>query len=162
LEDLRRERRLLQEKAKRISEAIAEAGHSPTLLSSLAGLERKIAEIDSRIEAHRPLDLAAEVGEIREFVYSNVTHLKGLLRGDVAKAKASLARHLGKLVMTPTQTPFYNQGVVRKNGRWELKGNTITFRWSSGDPAQEQCQVGIVAGSLNMSCNGDVTSFGRQ
>jgi hypothetical protein len=105
LEELRCERRQLQEKAKRISEAIAEAGHSPTLLSSLATLEGKIAAVDSRMETHKPFDVTAAVGEIREFVYSNVLQLKKLLRGDTAKAKASLARHLGQLVLTPAQSP---------------------------------------------------------
>ena len=45
------------------------------------------------------------MSEIRDFVYSNVLQLKNLLRGDVARAKVSLARHLGRLVLTPTQTP---------------------------------------------------------
>ncbi|HJZ97574.1 MAG TPA: recombinase zinc beta ribbon domain-containing protein [Candidatus Solibacter sp.] len=105
LEELLCERRQLQEKAKRISEAIAEAGHSPTLLSSLATLEGKIAAVDSRMETHAPVDVTAAVGEIREFVYRNVLQLRTLLRGDAAKAKASLARHLGELVLTPTHTP---------------------------------------------------------
>jgi hypothetical protein len=39
LEDLRRQRQQLQEKANRISEAIADAGHSPTLLTSLVTIE---------------------------------------------------------------------------------------------------------------------------
>src|SRR5262249_18390740 len=105
LEDLRRNRQQLQEKANRISLAIADAGHSPTLLTSLATIEKQIADIDARMDSHKPFELAATMSEIREFVYGNILQLKNLLRGDAARAKASLARHLGQLVLTPMQTP---------------------------------------------------------
>ena len=105
LDDLRRERRQIQEKAKRISEAIADAGHSPTLLSTLATLEGNIAELDSRIEAHHPVDITAAVREVREFVYSSVLQVRNLLRGDASTAKTALAKHLGQLVLHPKQTP---------------------------------------------------------
>jgi hypothetical protein len=102
---LRRERGQLQEKAERISDAIAEAGHSPTLLSKLAKLEGRIAQLDGRMESDKPVELTAAVGEVREFVYSSLLDLRRLLRGDAAKAKATLARHLGQLILKPTQTP---------------------------------------------------------
>jgi hypothetical protein len=105
LEDLRRHRQQVQEKANRIALAIADAGHSPTLLTSLASIEKQIADLDARMDAHKPFELAPTMSEIRDFVYGNILQLKNLLRGDAAKAKASLARHLGQLVLTPTQTP---------------------------------------------------------
>src|SRR5262249_54405586 len=50
MEDLRRERQQLQSKANRLTDAIAEAGHSPAMLSKLATIEAEIADIDRRME----------------------------------------------------------------------------------------------------------------
>ena len=102
---LHRERRELQAKAKRVSEAIAEAGHSPTLLAHLASIESKLALVEQRIEAHRPIDVKATEGEIREFATRNVLNLRTLLRGDVTHARMALMKHVGQLVLMPKQTP---------------------------------------------------------
>ena len=104
LSALQRERRELQEKAKRVSEAIAEAGHSPTLLAHLASIESKLALVEQRIEAHRPIDFKATEDEIREFATRNVLHLRTLLRGDVSHARMALMKHVGQLVLMPRQT----------------------------------------------------------
>ena len=104
LSDLHRERRELQEKAMRVSNAIAEAGHSPTLLAHLALIESEQARVEQRIEAHRPVDLNTTEEEIREFATRNVLHLRTLLRGDVTHARMALMQHVGQLVLMPRQT----------------------------------------------------------
>ena len=68
LGEVRRERRQLQTRAQRLADAIADAGHSPALLSKLGEVEAKIAEVDRQIEACRPMDIATTVGEIRDFI----------------------------------------------------------------------------------------------
>ena len=40
-----------------------------------------------KIENHKPMNISATVAEIRDFVYSNVMNLRGLLHEDAAKAK---------------------------------------------------------------------------
>jgi hypothetical protein len=64
-----------------------------------------MAEVDRRMEQHKPMDLSATVEEIREFVYRNVMQLRTLLRDDAARSKAALSRHVGQLVLKPKQTP---------------------------------------------------------
>jgi site-specific DNA recombinase len=105
LEDLRRERRQLQESAKRVADAIAASGHSAALLSKLAEVEANIGNLDRRMEEHKPLNVSSTVDEMRDFVYRNVLNLRGLLHEDASKSKDALARHIGQLVLKPRQTP---------------------------------------------------------
>jgi hypothetical protein len=105
LDEFRRERRDLQVKAERLADAIAEAGHSPVLLSKLATVESQISAVDRRLEAHAPKDLTATMEELRGFVCKNVMNLQELLRSDGANARTALTRHVRQLVLTPRRTP---------------------------------------------------------
>ena len=102
---MRRERQQLKIKADRVADAIADAGHSPVLLSKLAAIEAQIADVDRRMDACKPLDLSATIGEVREFVYTNVMQLQKLLHDDAEKSKPILARHIGQLTLSPKKTP---------------------------------------------------------
>jgi len=105
LGDVRRERRQLQTQAQRLTDAIADAGHSPALLSKLGEVEAKIAEAGRFIEACKPMDITTTEGEIRDLVYRNVMNLRGLLHEDASRSKVALSRHIGQLVLKPKQTP---------------------------------------------------------
>ena len=111
LDELRRERQNLRAKADRVADAIAEVGHSPALLAKLGEMDAQIAAVDRRIDEQRPVNLAATVAEMREFVFKNVMQLRTLLREDAGKSnatksKAALARHIGQLTLTPRETPW--------------------------------------------------------
>jgi len=101
VEGLRRERVQLKTKAQRLVDAVAATGHSPALLSTLAEVECQIANLDVKIENHAPMNVSATVAEIRDFVYSNVMNLRGLLHEDASKSKLALARHIGQLILKP-------------------------------------------------------------
>ncbi len=105
LDEFRRHRSELQLKAERLTTAIADTGHSPALLSKLAEIESQIAQVNHREEAARPVNLSAAVGEVREFVYSQVMQLRELFQQDATGSKAALARHIGQLVLTPKTNP---------------------------------------------------------
>ncbi|MGD1097415.1 MAG: recombinase family protein [Bryobacteraceae bacterium] len=105
LDDLHRERTLLKAKAQRLVDAVAAAGHSPALLLNLAEAEVQIADLDRRIETHKPINTTTTVEEIKEFVYSNVMKLRVVLHEDASKSKLALARHIGQLILKPKQTP---------------------------------------------------------
>jgi site-specific DNA recombinase len=101
LDEFRRQRSELQLKAERLTTAIADTGHSPALLSKLAEIEGQIAQVNRREKAARPVKLSAAVGEVREFVYSQVMQLRELFQQDATGSKAALGRHIGQLVLTP-------------------------------------------------------------
>jgi hypothetical protein len=79
LGDLREERASLKSKARRLVDAVAVAGHSPALLSSLATVEEQIAGLDRRIESSKPIDVAATLEEIRDFVYPQRSQSTGFV-----------------------------------------------------------------------------------
>jgi hypothetical protein len=105
LDDLRRQRKELQAKADRLADAIAEAGHSPVMLSKLASLEARIADLDRQMDACKPRDFSAAVAGAREFVTRNVLQLQNLLHDDAEAARPILARHIGQLTLNPKETP---------------------------------------------------------
>jgi hypothetical protein len=124
-DELHRQRQHLQVKAERVTEAIAETGHSPALLSKLADIEAQVAQVDRRIEAHSPVNLSASVDEIREFVYRNVMELRELLHQDPSRSKAELSQHIGQLVLTPTETPSGPVYEVSDGGMNLLPGKDV-------------------------------------
>ena len=105
VEELRRERRQLQKQVQRLTNAIADAGHSPALLCRLGEVEARIAEIERHIEACKSMDVTTTREEVRDFVYNKLMQLRVLLDGDVTRAKAALSRHIRQLTLTPKQTP---------------------------------------------------------
>ena len=105
VEELRRERRQLQKQVQRLTDAIADAGHSPALLCRLGEVEARIAEIERHIEACKSMDVTTTREEVRDFVYNKLMQLRVLLDGDVTRAKAALSRHIRQLTLTPKQTP---------------------------------------------------------
>jgi site-specific DNA recombinase len=104
LDELLRERQGLKAKADRLANAIAEMGHSPSLLAKLGEVDAQIAAVDRRMDAQKPVDLTATVAEMREFVSRNILELRTLLREDPVKSKTALARHIGQLKLTPKET----------------------------------------------------------
>jgi hypothetical protein len=101
---LGQQRRDFEGKAKRLAEAIAVAGHSPTLLAQLASTEAEIESVDRKLDQLRPVDLKVDMAETREFVLKNVLLLKRLIREDATLGKAALMKHLGQLTLTPRDT----------------------------------------------------------
>ena len=110
LPELHGERQRLEGQAKRIADAIADAGHSPSLLAQLSSIESRLAQILQQIEAHQPMDLDPNLDEIREFVLKNVIQLRRVLSNDPGVAKAAILKHVGQLVLVPKVTasgPIY-------------------------------------------------------
>jgi site-specific DNA recombinase len=104
--DLQREKRDLKEHRPRLSEAIAAAGHSTTLLDHLASKESEIADVERRLANYQPFDTKMTDERLRAFVNKSVLHLRGILRDDnVGQAKTALAKHIRQLVLTPKTLP---------------------------------------------------------
>jgi site-specific DNA recombinase len=118
---LRVQRETLKGKAKNIAEAIAAMGHSPTLLAQLSSVEREIGLLDSRLSAtNKPLQFAANIEEMREFVAKKAMGLTAVLRSDVTTARRVLANHVQKLVLTPKEAP--DGDVLEVSGDVDLFG----------------------------------------
>src|SRR5262249_438314 len=102
---LHRKREQLQDQASRLAQAIAVAGHSPTLLSHLASAETQLSSVTQQIAAYKPVNLSAPIEEVRNFVMRNILELRTLLRQDAQRARAALMKHLKELILMPKDTP---------------------------------------------------------
>jgi site-specific DNA recombinase len=91
----------------RLLEALETGGDIKTLIGRLRELENEIKRIETAIADYRPIRLAVALSEIREHVTNSCLRLKELLTidsdGDFVRAKEALAKHIGALVLTPTE-----------------------------------------------------------
>jgi site-specific DNA recombinase len=118
---LQNQRRELKARANNIGEAIAQMGHSATLLQQLAMLESEIQKIDERLAvANQPLDLAFSLESIRDFVSDKALDFRAAFDAEPGKAKEILAGHIDQLVLTPRATE--NGTVYEVSGDIDLFG----------------------------------------
>ena len=90
----------------RIIEAIETAGDIGGLTERLRDLEGEIKRIQHAIDNHRPVKLDDALNGLREHVTKELLGFKESLltagrETDMVRAKTALAKHLGKLVLTP-------------------------------------------------------------
>jgi site-specific DNA recombinase len=101
---LQNQRRELKVRANNLGEAIAQMGHSVTLLQQLATVESEIGRIDERVAvANQPLDMAFSLESIRDFVSAKAMDFKAAFEAEPGKAKEILAGHINQLVLTPRE-----------------------------------------------------------
>ena len=120
---LQRKREDLQAQAARLADAIADAGHSPALLSRLATAEADLSRVDKEIGTYTPFDVATSVEEIQDFVTANVMQLRSLLGRDAPTAKAALMKHIKQLVLTPEDKP--SGAVFKVSGGIDVAGSNV-------------------------------------
>lgn len=102
---LQNQRRELKTRANNLGEAIAQMGHSATLLQQLATLESEIERIDERLAvANQPLDLAFSLESVRDFVSHKALDFRAAFDAEPGKAKEILAGHIDQLVLMPRET----------------------------------------------------------
>jgi site-specific DNA recombinase len=95
----------LGSKAKRIASAIAEAGHSRSLLTELQSLEAEIEQVERQIATCKPFDVTALLSEARKFAADRLMNLSTFLRANAEVAKPAILKHIKQLVLTPRQSP---------------------------------------------------------
>jgi site-specific DNA recombinase len=101
---LQNQRRELKTRANNLGEAIAQMGHSKTLLQQLATVESEIGAIDERLAAaNQPLDMAFSLESIRDFVSDKAMDFKAAFEAEPGKAKEILAGHIDQLILTPKE-----------------------------------------------------------
>jgi hypothetical protein len=84
----------------RLVPAVAESGHSKSLLEEIGRKEGELQGIADRLLSATPESIESRVGEIRSFVRSGLNDLRDLLRKDTALARAELLKHSGEITMT--------------------------------------------------------------
>jgi site-specific DNA recombinase len=119
----------------KLIEAIETAGDINVLTERLRMLATEIENIQQAIAGCRPVNLDIAIGKIREHVTRTIRGLKEALAistgtNDVTRAKAALAKHIGKLVLTPATRD--GRPVYMVTGKIAL-------------PDSEKCRMQVVA-----------------
>ena len=111
----RRER--LKAEIGNLARAIAERGHSSALLSELTSREKQLEAINDELLSAEGNRIDARLEEVENFVQQPLKDIRGLLLGDVARAKAELAKHCRSITVTPEGNSY------RLSGEWDLLGS---------------------------------------
>lgn len=105
----------LKSELQRLVAAVAEGGHSKSLLDAIAAKEAELETIAAQ-PARKPVSVM--VDDLREHVARGLSDLRGPLNSSVQLARAELARHVSAIRMMPImdgETGFYEA-----SGSWDL------------------------------------------
>jgi site-specific DNA recombinase len=105
LDSLRKRRQDLTSRRARLIEAIEIVGGDLiSLTKRLREVEHEITRLNEAIAVHRPVRPDTAVDGIREQVVKSIRQLGEMLKvEDVSRAKEAIAKHIGKLVLTPVE-----------------------------------------------------------
>ena len=121
--------RELEEELQRLTLAVAEGGHSSFLLEAIAARENELAELNDSL-AHVSHGFQNSTEELREFTKQRISDLPELLSQDVPRARAQLAKHVGPITLTPTESDGSRH--YQCQGQWDLLGNRGDVRMVAG------------------------------
>jgi hypothetical protein len=110
----------LEAEVRRITDAIAVAGHSESLLKAIAERENEIREINQRILSSRPDSLESKLNDLRQFVTERLTDIHALLYEDPVRAKNELVKHVETVTLQPEGSGRTRHYVAE--GQWDLLG----------------------------------------
>jgi site-specific DNA recombinase len=133
LDSLKRQREDMQARRGRLIQAIEiSGGDIPSLTHRLRDVEGEIKRLSEAIAIHRPVKLDMAVEGIRGNVMKSIMRLRETMYGgNVSRAREALAKHIGKLVLTP----------VTRDGRpvYRVSGS------ASFQTDMEKCRMQLVA-----------------
>ncbi len=87
---MRQRKTRLEAEVRRLVAAIADSGHSKSLLDEIGRKESELQGIADRLLSATPESIESRVGEIRGFVTSGLSDLRDLLRKDTTLARTEL------------------------------------------------------------------------
>ena len=120
VEQMRKRKQEVERKIQNVVAAIGDYGHSSALLQQLAQHESEFRALTDQLRSATPGSVDTRIGEIREFVETSISDLRGLLNRDVVLAKTELRRHLDEVRMIPTHGQETWHYVA--TGTWDLLG----------------------------------------
>jgi hypothetical protein len=118
---MRQRKTRLETEVRRLVAAVAESGHSKSLLDEIARRESELQGITDRLLSASPESIEARIGEMRTFVADGLDNLRDLLRKDTALARTELMKHTSEIRMTP-HTDVKHRFYVAE-GNWDLLGS---------------------------------------
>jgi len=126
------------------TDAIAENGHSKSMLEQIAIREREVSAITDRLLTATPDSIQVRIEQSRGLVEEGILKLWNLLNENAPLAKTELRRHLDEVRMLPSNDGDDWHYVAE--GKWDLLGadSSLVSRRQSNDWRLE-----MVAGARN-------------
>lgn len=118
LDRLRRREVVLRRQIANLTRGLAEGYQSPAVMGEIAARERELEEITRHLLDSKPDSVRARIRNIRGFVLSQLSDLRGLLNSDPMAAKAEMAKHVHAIKLTPAGKAY------KVEADWELLGGS--------------------------------------
>jgi hypothetical protein len=128
LAEARQRKIKLDAEVRRLVSAVAESGHSKSILEEIGRKEAELQSVTDRLLPATPESIESRVGEIRNFVMVGLTDLCDLLRKDAALARAEILKHSSGITMMPD----LKRRIYVADGSWDLLGKD----WTEGASRQ--------------------------
>ena len=120
LVQMRQRKQKLESEIQKFMAAIAEHGHSKSMLEQIAIREKEVESISNRLLETSSDSIQTRVEEVRKFVQEGIADLRTLLSDNTSLAKRELHRHLPEVRMFP-ENEDKNWHYVAE-GNWDLLG----------------------------------------
>jgi hypothetical protein len=111
----RRQAQTIERKISNLTIALSD-GYSSAITSELARLEGQLADAVNRLADSEPLAIERKMLDKRKFVESRLADLRGLLSAEPAIVRSEIAKHVQKIILTPTGRTYV------PSGSWDLLG----------------------------------------
>ena len=120
LGEMRSRKEKLEREIFNFTQAIAENGHSKSILEAIAVREKEISGITDRLLSSAPDSIQLQIDEVRRLVEDGIQNLQSLFREQSPAAKREFHRHLGVVRMYPSVD---GEGwYYIAEGSWDLLG----------------------------------------
>ncbi len=117
------QKRKVHAELSRLVAAVADGGHSTSLIGAIQDRERELQNLDERLNACSPETQQMQPADVTGFVKNRLAKLCDLLNSDVTQARAELLRHVSEIRLVPRQTQKGSDYVA--TGAWNLLGSYL-------------------------------------
>jgi DNA invertase Pin-like site-specific DNA recombinase len=114
-------KRNVEAELNRLVAAVADGGHSPSLLKAIEQREQELQNLNEQLQASGAGSQQMQPADITSFVINRLAALRDLLNSDVTQARAELLKHVTEIRLYPKRTEAGTDYVAV--GEWNLLGN---------------------------------------
>jgi hypothetical protein len=115
--------RELETELGRLTNAIAETGHSKFVLEAIVERERELERLAAKIATAERRTVEKHPGNIRAFVTDALKSLRALINGDTTRARAELSKYTAEIRMIP-EVDENGRAFYIAEGGWNLFGGS--------------------------------------
>jgi hypothetical protein len=112
--------RKVQAELTRLVSAVADSGHSTSLIEAIDQREQELRNIHEQLDACGVGRPPVQPEDVTDFVRNRLATLRDLLNSDVTQARAELLKHVSEIRLTPQHSETGSEYTAE--GEWNLLG----------------------------------------